>query len=90
MLSTTVDIARGLSGARSRGRTGGFSVAITNELDRGEVRIDALHPGGGDRSALELHGMGQCGPGEAGHLVIVHPFVDDRALYSHKAMLDPV
>jgi hypothetical protein len=87
VLPTGVKVARGLSGTRSYGRTAGFSVSITNELERGVLRVDASHPGGGERPPLELHGTGSCGPDEAGHLVIVHPFDSDRALYSHKTMM---
>lgn len=85
--TTTVHVARGLSGTRSHGRTGGFSISLGNDLDEGRLTVDATHPGRGGLPALELHGVGRCGPGEAGHLVICHPFGDDRALYSHKCMM---
>jgi len=85
-------VARGLSGTRSHGHRRGFTVTITNELTAGRLRIDASHPGRRALEPLELHGTGRCGPGEAGHLVVVHPFVGDRpdhprALYSHKVMM---
>lgn len=80
-------VAHGLSGTRSHGHAGGFSVTFTNEFDDGVVRIDATHPGRGDLAPLELHGVGRWGANDAGHLVIVHPFADGRALYSHKTMM---
>jgi hypothetical protein len=82
-----VHVARGLSGTRSHGHAGGFTVTLGNELAGGTLRVDASHPGRGELPALELHGTGTCGPGEAGHLVVLHPFADDRALYSHKVMM---
>lgn len=82
-----VHVARGLLGTRTHGRAGRFSMQLTNEIDSGRVTVDASHPGRGDLPPLELHGTGRCGPGEAGHLVICHPFADDRALYSHKTMM---
>lgn len=85
--STRLSVARGLSGTRSHGHAGGFSITFGNELAEGRLTIDATHPGKGDLPPLELHGTGRCGEGEAGHLVIVHPFDDDKALYSHKVMM---
>lgn len=85
--TSMVHVARGLDGTRSHGQHGGFSVQLTNEMAAGLVAVDASHPGGGALPPLELHGAGRCGPGEAGHLVICHPFADDRALYSHKTMM---
>lgn len=89
-----VRVARGLDGTVSRGRARKFMVQLTNEIANGVIAVDASHPGraGGGRSSqrlapLELHGVGRCGPGEAAHLVIVHPFTDERALYSHKVMM---
>ena len=82
-----VHVARGLSGTRSHGHTGGFTMSIGNELARGSLRVDASHPGHGELPPLELHGTGTCGPDQAGHLVVVHPFGDDRALYPHKVMM---
>lgn len=85
--SPMVHVARGLDRTRSHGRVGAFSVQLTNEMGSGLVAVDASHPGGRTLAPLELHGVGRCGPGEAGHLVICHPFADDRALYSHKVMM---
>jgi hypothetical protein len=83
-----VHVARGLDHTRSHGRVGAFSVQLTNEMGSGLIAVDASHPGKGTQlPPLELHGAGRCGPGEAGHLVICHPFSDDRALYSHKTMM---
>jgi hypothetical protein len=85
--TSMVHIARGLGHTRTYGRVGRFSMQLTNEMDSGLIAVDASHPGRGDLPSLELHGAGRCGKGEAGHLVICHPFADDRALYSHKAMM---
>ena len=85
--SSMVHVARGLDRTRSRGRVGRFSMQLTNEINSGLVAVDATHPGRDGLPPLELHGAGRCGPGEAGHLVICHPFADDRALYSHKIMM---
>ncbi len=60
---------------------------LTNEMGAGLIAVDASHPGRRGLDPLELHGAGRCGDGEAGHLVICHPFADDRALYSHKTMM---
>lgn len=85
--SSMVHVAHGLSGTRSHGSVRGFGVTITNELESGRVHVDASHPGRRSLPPLELHGTGHCPPGGTGHLVIVHPFSDDRALYSHKSMM---
>lgn len=82
-----LSVARGLTGTRSHGHAGGFAITIGNDLAAGRLTVDAHHPGRRDLPALELHGTGTCGPDEAGHLVIVHPFSDRRALYSHKVMM---
>ncbi|MGD9621892.1 MAG: DUF2804 family protein [Mycolicibacterium sp.] len=85
--TSMVHIARGLDHSRSHGRFGRFSVQLTNEISAGLVAVDATHPGHRNLPPLELHGAGRCSPGEAGHLVVCHPFTDDRALYSHKTMM---
>ena len=80
-----VAVARGLTGTRSYGHVGGFSITVGNDLSGGSLTVDATHPGRRGLAPLELHGAGRTG--DAGHLVIVHPFSDRRALYSHKAMM---
>ena len=85
--TSMVHVARGLDRTRSYGHLGRFSVQLTNEMNAGLVAVDASHPGRGALPQLELHGAGRCGPGQAGHLAICHPFADDRALYSHKTMM---
>jgi hypothetical protein len=89
--SPSLSVARGLDGTRSHGRRGDFSISIGNEMASGRLTVDASHPGrrgsSGALPPLELHGVGDCGPGRAGHLVICHPFSEDRALYSHKVMM---
>lgn len=82
-----LSVARGLDATRSHGRFRGLSISITNALSSGRVTIDVDHAGSDRLPSLHLHGVGRCGPGEAGHLVICHPFAPDRALYSHKAMM---
>lgn len=82
-----LDVARGLDGTRSHGRTRSISVTITNEVTSGRITVDVDAAGSDRRPRLALHGVGRCGPDDAGHLVICHPFDDDRALYSHKAMM---
>ena len=89
--STSLSVARGLDGTRSHGRRGDFSIAVGNEMGSGRLTVDASHPGCRCCSTtlppLELHGVGDCSPDRAGHLVICHPFSDRRALYSHKVMM---
>ncbi len=89
--STSLSVARGLDGTRSHGRRGDFSISVGNEMASGRLTVDASHPGRASGSRplppLELHGIGDCSPDRAGHLVICHPFSDRRALYSHKAMM---
>lgn len=97
--SPMVHVARGLHGTESYGHVGRFSVQLTNLMRDGIIAVDASHPGDGalgplgQLEPLELHGVAACGPDEAGHLVIVHPFDDgtsgsaQRALYSHKTMM---
>ncbi len=85
--SFRLSVARGLDGTRSHGRAGEFSVSIGNEVTAGRLTVDASHPAAGALPALELHGVGRCGTGRAGHLVICHPFPDGRALYSDKCMM---
>lgn len=85
--SARLSVARGLQNTRSHGHHGAFSISIANQLADGIVTIDADHPGAEALARLALHGSGRCGPGEAGHLVICHPFSSSRALYSHKVMM---
>ncbi len=89
--TTSLSVARGLDGTRSHGRRGDFSISLGNEMGSGRLTVDASHPGcrcgSKELPPLELHGVGDCAPGRAGHLVICHPFSDDRALYSHKVMM---
>ncbi len=85
--SAGLHVARGLDGTRSHGRFRGLSVSIGNEVSGGTVSVDVDHAGSPSRPRLALHGVGRCGPDDAGHLVVCHPFSDDRALYSHKVMM---
>ncbi|NLD77919.1 MAG: DUF2804 family protein [Acidimicrobiales bacterium] len=88
--SPLIHVARGLDGTRSAGRFRDLSISIVNEISAGALTVDVDHPGSATKPSLHLHGVGRCMPGDAGHLVICHPFdtnEDDRALYSHKAMM---
>lgn len=87
MPAVTLVVARGLLGTLSRGRVADFRVEIGNHLEAGRLSVDAHHPGFRDLPSMGLHVTGSCGPGEAAHLVLVHPFGEDRALYSHKVMM---
>ncbi|MGB3412373.1 MAG: DUF2804 family protein [Microthrixaceae bacterium] len=84
-----IHVARGLDGTRSHGRSGDFTISLGNEVTRGQLTVDASHPGStnGDLPGLELHGVGHCAPDDAAHLVICHPFSEDRSLYSDKCMM---
>lgn len=87
MPAPTLSVARGLLASSSRGRVADFRVEIGNHLDRDRVAVDAHHPGRGDLPSMGLHVVGTCGPEQAAHLVSVHPFSVDRALYTHKVMM---
>ncbi|GAC57764.1 hypothetical protein GOHSU_24_00530 [Gordonia hirsuta DSM 44140 = NBRC 16056] len=87
MPAPTLSVARGLLASSSRGRVADFRVEIGNHLERDRIAVDAHHPGRGDLPSMGLHVVGSCGPEEAAHLVTVHPFSVDRALYSHKVMM---
>ncbi|MFT3660638.1 MAG: DUF2804 family protein [Gordonia sp. (in: high G+C Gram-positive bacteria)] len=87
MPAPTLAVARGLLGSSSRGRVADFRVEIGNHLERGRVTVDAHHPGKEELASMGLHVAGSCGPDDAAHLVVVHPFSADRALYSHKTMM---
>ncbi|MFT4087855.1 MAG: DUF2804 family protein [Gordonia sp. (in: high G+C Gram-positive bacteria)] len=80
-------VARGLLGSTSRGRVGDFRVEFGNFLDDGRLTVDAHHPGRGETPAMGLHVTGDATPESAAHLVAVHPFADDRALYTDKVMM---
>jgi hypothetical protein len=85
--SPWIHVARGLDGTRSHGRSRGLSVSIGNEITAGSITIDVDADPTSSRPRLALHGAGRSGDDGCGHLVICHPFSDDRALYSHKAMM---
>ncbi|GAA4669992.1 DUF2804 family protein [Gordonia humi] len=85
--SPMLSVARGLSGTSSHGDFAGLRIAIGNEIDDGLVTVDAVRDARGDAPSMALHATGVCDDDEAAHLVIVHPFSDTDALYSHKAMM---
>lgn len=82
-----LSVARGLDDTTSHGDFSGLSISIGNELSGGIVTVDATRAARDGNPSLALHVTGACGPDDAAHLVIVHPFSDDAALYSHKAMM---
>lgn len=84
---TTLRVAHGLLDSSSKGRTGEFRVEITNELARDRISVDASTPATGDRPSLGLHVVGDASAKHTAHLVVVHPFGEARALYSHKAIM---
>lgn len=87
MPAPTLSVAHGLLGSSSRGRVADFRVEIGNHLDRDRFAVDAHHPGRRGHPSMGLHVTGYCGQDDAAHLVVVHPFSADRALYSHKVMM---
>ncbi|MCF8609090.1 DUF2804 domain-containing protein [Gordonia sp. HY285] len=85
--SPMLSVARGLDGTTSCGEFSGLAISIGNDLGDGIVTVDATRDPQGDDPSLALHVTGECGSDDAAHLVIVHPFSDEAALYSHKAMM---
>ncbi|ALG86444.1 DUF2804 family protein [Gordonia phthalatica] len=88
--SNLLDVARGLDGTVSSGEFAGLKIEIGNDLSGhdgsdGVLTVDATQRGTALRPEMGLHITGAAD--RAGHLVIVHPFDDTRALYSHKAMM---
>lgn len=83
--SFRLSVATGLSGTRSRGRVADLLVDVENDLDVGRLRVSASSTATDDPLRLEL--LGRCGLGDAGHLVICHPFPDGTPLYSHKCLM---
>lgn len=82
-----LSVAHGLHGTTSHGEFSGLAISIGNELADGVVTVDATREQRGDDPSLALHVTGECGPKDAAHLVVVHPFAENDALYSHKAMM---
>ncbi|MBM7368753.1 DUF2804 family protein [Gordonia hydrophobica] len=83
--SNLLDVARGLDGTVSSGEFAGLKIAISNEFSAGSLTVDATRRATALRPEMDLHVTGAVD--RAGHLVIVHPFNDTSALYSHKAMM---
>ncbi len=80
-------VARGLSGTSTSGQSNRFSIRMDNDVPDGTIYITATHQRSAKLPQLQLDISGRCSDTEAGHLVIVHPFSDTTALYSHKAMM---
>ena len=91
--SRSLTIATGLAGTHSTGSWRGLSITVDNDLPRGQFAVHASqelrsgHRPDGTVGAMRLEVAGRCGPGEAGHLVICHPFADGTPLYSHKCVM---
>ncbi|WP_235831376.1 DUF2804 family protein [Gordonia zhaorongruii] len=82
-----LSVARGLSGTTSRGDFSGLRIEIGNDLSNDAITVDATRGAEGDSPSLSLHATGDARKKSAAHLVIIHPFGDSDALYSHKAMM---
>lgn len=82
-----LQVAQGLDGTTSMGRAGGLYVAFSNRIPAGDLVVEAQSTPRGDLPPLDLRVAGHCGPGQAGHLVICHPFPNGKVLYSHKCMM---
>ena len=80
--SPVLHVACGLDGTRSSGSWRGLAITITNDVNAGHLGVTAH-----DRSGMHLDVAGFCGPGDAGHLVICHPFADGTPLYSNKCVM---
>lgn len=80
-------IAQGLDGTASSGTSRGLSITVANAMSNGQIRIEAQGRASGELPAVRLQVAGRCALGEAGHLVICHPFPHGRALYSHKCIM---
>ncbi len=85
--SPMLSVARGLSGTTSHGDFDGLKISLGNDLPDGTLTVDATRSARGDNPSLSLHTTGDCSPESAAHLVVVHPFADNDALYSHKVMM---
>lgn len=83
--SAMLDVARGLDDTASSGEFGGLRIEIGNNLPDGALTVDAVHHGTALKAPLALHVTGHAD--RAGDLVVVHPFDDNKALYSHKTMM---
>lgn len=85
--SIRLDVATGLDGTRSVGRAKGLSVTVSNDVPRGRLGVTASQDARAGVPTMTLDVAGSCGPDEAGHLVICHPFPDGTPLYSDKCMM---
>ncbi|MGB3604678.1 MAG: DUF2804 family protein [Gordonia sp. (in: high G+C Gram-positive bacteria)] len=85
--SPMLSVARGLDDTVSHGEFGGVKIEIGNNLPDGVLTVDAEARGTARRPEMGLHVTGDCSADNAGHLVVVHPFAKNKALYSHKAMM---
>lgn len=85
--SPLLHVARGLDDTLSHGDFGGVKLEIGNNLPDGVLTVDAVAEATKNRAEMALHITGDAAADKAGHLVLVHPFADNKALYSHKAMM---
>jgi hypothetical protein len=82
-------VAQGLAGTTSFGEARGLAVRFENDLPAGSLRVvaSATPRARSATPAASLNVTGHPAADRSGHLVICHPFSDDRALYSHKCMM---
>lgn len=85
--STSLRVAQGLEHTQSQGRSHGLTVTVTNSVRSGRLRVTAQQQSRRGSAPMTLDVAGSCGPGEAGHLVICHPFADGTPLYSNKCVM---
>lgn len=86
--SARLVVASGLDGTRSVGSARGLTVTFVNDVGAGRLRVTAQQQPGHRAASMSLDVVGHCGPEEAGHLVICHPFPDGNPLYSNKCVMD--
>lgn len=80
-------VASGLDGTTSAGQTEKLRLSVENRLPGEGITAKATFTGDDERPAMGLEVLGHGAVGEAGHLVICHPFSESRALYSNKAVM---
>ena len=85
--SARLRVAQGLEHTQSQGRSHGLAVTFTNSLRSGRLRVTAQQEARRGVAPMTLDVAGSCALGEAGHLVICHPFPDGTPLYSNKCMM---
>jgi len=85
--SSRLSVARGLAATRSTGTAKGLTVTFRNDVPAGRLRVTAQQQPGQRAPSMTLDVVGDCGPADAGQLVICHPFPDGTPLYSNKCVM---